>query len=252
MSLIAIKALAIALILVVAVGGGWTALRARNARHADRLFSLGAIFGGGVFLGAGLIHMLPDAVAQFGDLYPSLDYPVPYALAALGLILILAIDRAGHLMGEHGESRTSALILLFVLSFHSILAGAAIGAEDSAANSIVLLLAVLAHKGSAAFALTTRILQDGGTARAVWPQLLLFSAMTPLGILLGASLQEMLSGDGARLSEGIFDALAAATFVYVATLEVIGREFGSENRAAGKFPALIAGLGVMALVALWL
>ena len=46
--------------------------------------------------------------------------------------------------GEAGAA--SAMILLVVLSFHSILAGAALGAEDSAANSIVLLLAVVATR----------------------------------------------------------------------------------------------------------
>ena len=254
MSLIAIKALAIAVILLVAFGGGLAALRTRDARNAERLYSLGSFFGGGVFLGAGLIHMLPDAVAQFSDLYPDLDYPVAYTLAALGLIAILAIDRTGHAMRRHraadGGANTSSLILLIVLSFHSILAGAAIGAEDSTANSIVLLLAILAHKGSAAFALTTRMVQE--SERSVWPQLALFAVMTPLGIVFGAGLQEVLEGSGARLAEGIFDALAAATFVYVATLEVIGREFEGAARSGGKFPALVAGLVVMAVVAIWL
>lgn len=257
MSLIAIKAVAIAVILLVALAGALAALRARDARNAERLFSLGSVFGGGVFLGAGLIHMLPDAVEQFSDLYPNLDYPVAYTLAALGLIAILAIDRTGHAMRRRraadGGAHTSSLILLVVLSFHSILAGAAIGAEDSTANTIVLLLAILAHKGSAAFALATRMLQESDRPRSVWPQLSLFAVMTPLGIVFGAGLQEVLAGSGARLAEGIFDAMAAATFVYVATLEVIGREFEeSAARTSGKFPALIAGLAVMAVVAIWL
>jgi len=254
MSLIEIKAHAITVILLVAFGGGLAALRTRDARNAERLFSLGSVFGGGVFLGAGLIHMLPDAVEQFSDLHPDLDYPVAYTLAALGLIAILAIDRAGHAMRRRysagGAAHTSSLILLIVLSFHSILAGAAIGAEDSTANSILLLLAILAHTGTAAFALATRMVQE--SERSVWPPLALFAVMTPLGILFGACLQGALEESGARLAEGIFDALAAATFVYVATLEVIGREFEGAARSGGKFPALVAGLAIMAVVAIWL
>ena len=148
------------------------------------------------------------------------------------------------------------MILLVVLSFHSILAGAALGAEDSAANSIVLLMAVVAHKGSAAFALTSGLLRmpagESGSARSVWSLLFVFALMTPIGIILGTGLQEVLDGDAARVSEAVFDAFAAATFVYVATLEIIGPEFRSNDRSGTKLGALTAGLAVMALVALWL
>jgi len=191
---------------------------------------------------------------------------VPFGIAALGLIAVLAVDRLGHRLQTRSradvseQGAASAMILLVVLSFHSILAGAALGAEDSAANSIVLLLAVVAHKGSAAFALTSGLLRsrsgsDGHESDgqgSVWGLLFVFALMTPLGILLGTGLQEILDGDAARVSEAVFDAFAAATFVYVATLEIIGPEFRSDDRAWTKLGALTAGLAVMALVALWL
>ncbi len=275
MSLLSVKLAAILVMFLVGCLGGLAALRTRRARGAERLFALGSLFGGGVFLGAGFIHMLPDSVEALGQLYPDLEYPLSYAVAALGLIAILGIDRLGHRLsavlglarpagtgpgaarpegpaGPGGQDLASALILLLVLSFHSILAGAAIGAEESTANSLVLLIAILAHKGSAAFALTTSLLRSEAGAARIWPLLLAFSLMTPLGVLGGHLLQEALSAEGARLAEGIFDALAAATFVYVATLEVIGPEFRSHEGAFAKIAALAAGLAVMALVAVWL
>lgn len=256
MSLFAFKLLAIAAIVAVALAGGLAALGTRRARHAERMFSLGLLFGAGVFLGAGLIHMLPDAVDALGGRFSG--YPVPFALAALGFIAILAIDRMGHTLRDRrapdsaDEGTTGAVLLLVVLSFHSILAGAAMGAEDSTANSAVLLLAILAHKGSAAFALTTGLLRDRPAGRPVWPLLVLFAATTPIGILAGAGLQEALSSSAARLAEGLFDAVAAATFLYVATLEVIGPELRKPGSAVANLAVLAAGLGVMALVALWL
>lgn len=267
MSLLAIKAVAILVILLTALLGSLAAVRTRRSRHADHLFAIGSLFGAGVFLGAGLIHVLPDSVDLFSRLFPALDYPVPFGIAALGLIAVLAVDRMGHRLqarsaaatdaGEGNAGAASALILLVVLSFHSILAGAALGAEDSAANSIVLLLAVLAHKGSAAFALASDLMRQPpagrpGTPGSVWGPLVMFALMTPLGILLGTGLQEILAGDAARISEAVFDAFAAATFVYVATLEIIGPEFRSDARSGTKLGALTAGLAVMALVALWL
>lgn len=91
MSLLAIKALAILVILLTAILGGLAAMRTQRARDADRLFALGSLFGAGVFLGAGLIHVLPDSVGLFAQLYPGIDYPVPFALAAIGLIAVLAV-----------------------------------------------------------------------------------------------------------------------------------------------------------------
>ena len=117
-------------------------------------------------------------------------------------------------------------------------------------------MAVVAHKGSAAFALTSGLLRmpagESGSARSVWSLLFVFALMTPIGIILGTGLQEVLDGDAARVSEAVFDAFAAATFVYVATLEIIGPEFRSNDRSGTKLGALTAGLAVMALVALWL
>jgi len=81
---------------------------------------------------------------------------------------------------------------------------------------------------------------------------MLFAVMTPLGILLGTGLQATLDGNAARIAETLFDAFAAATFVYVATLEIIGPEFRAHGRSSAKLGALTAGLAVMALVALWL
>lgn len=131
MSLLAIKAIAILVILLTALLGGMAAVRTRQSRHADKWFALGSLFGAGVFLGAGLIHVLPDSVDLFARLYPKLDYPVPFGIAALGLIAVLAVDRLGHGLQARTRDRapdaggTSAIILLVVLSFHSILAGAA-------------------------------------------------------------------------------------------------------------------------------
>ena len=96
MSLLAIKAIAILVILLTVLLGGLAALRTRQSRHADRLFALGSLFGAGVFLGAGLIHVLPDSVDLFSRLYPNLDYPVPFGIVALGLIAVLAVGRFGH------------------------------------------------------------------------------------------------------------------------------------------------------------
>ena len=75
--------------------------------------------------------------------------------------------------------------------------------------------------------------------------------MTPLGIVLGAVLDHLLQAKYGRLFEGVFDCLAAGTFLYIAIIEIIGKEFAVETGRKLKFVALSTGLGVMALIALW-
>lgn len=55
------------------------------------------------------------------------------------------------------------------------------------------------------------------------------------------------------LLEASFDAIAAGTFLYVATLEVIREEFSGRGKVLlGRFSFLTGGLLVMAALALWL
>ena len=73
MSLLAIKFIAFVAILVVGlVGGAIPFLAARN-HGSHRFFSLGNSLAGGIFLGAGFIHLLPEASEVFEDL---VEYPV--------------------------------------------------------------------------------------------------------------------------------------------------------------------------------
>ena len=260
METLGVKAVAILVIFLVGYQGGLAAIRASKHSHSGLIFSLGSVFGGGVFLGASLIHVLPDSVAAFDLVYPHLEYPLAYMIVSLGFVLIMAVDRAGHYFLEgrvslahpRHEGDLAPYILLLVLSFHSILAGAALGAEGSFAGSLVLLMAILAHKGSAAFALSVSILKTPGMRGQAKRLIILFSFMSPLGILVGTGLDSFLHERSGRLVEGIFDALAAATFIYVATIEIIGTEFKNETSLLAKFACLVLGLAIMAVVALWL
>lgn len=81
--------------------------------------------------------------------------------------------------------------------------------------------------------------------------LLAFASMTPLGIVLGAGLEHLLQGNYGRLFEGIFDCLAAGTFLYIAIIEIIGKEFAAKTASGLKFVVLCVGLGLMAVIALW-
>ncbi len=255
-----IKLASMLLIFVVGYQGGIAAIRVSRSARADQFFALGSIFGAGVFLGASLIHVLPDAASNFSSVFPAMDYPLPFMIAAAGFILIMFVDRAGHYFLERqtnakaeGTSHDLApYILLLVLSFHSIIAGASLGAERTVAGSIVLLVAIFAHKGSAAFALGVSLVRSRALQAKTQKLIIFFSIMTPLGVLIGAGINHFLEDRAGQITEGVFDALASATFIYVATIEIIGPEFKGHQNLFTKFACLIAGLAIMALVAIWL
>lgn len=288
MTLLTIKLLAVVLIFCVGIFGGMLARRLAHAPQADLWLARGNCFAGGVFLGAGLIHLLPDSAADFSAALPKIDYPLASLCAALAVAGMLMLDEvsahggasAAHehaADGSPGNKQQGGWVLFLMLSVHSIITGVSLGLEPDGLAAATLLVAILAHKGTAAFALSVQLIA-GGVSRLLRP-LILFSLMTPAGILLGSLLNQWLSGSAGVLFEAVFDALAAGTFLFVAVFEILSQAFQRDTvcdaQAIGhaeelsdavadghaaqathgvrwaSVGAMTLGLGVMALVALW-
>ena len=280
MLLLEIKLVAALAILAVGIVGGMIPLLAARHDTSRRFLSLGNALAGGIFLGAGFIHLLPEAGEALEGV---VDYPLAPLLAAVGVVALLLIDRvlfeSSHARGtdENAESRQPIypLVLLVVLSIHSVIAGIALGTESEVAASLLVMIAILSHKGSAAFALIVSVQAAGADRRRLLRVLTIFVVMTPLGILLGTVASGLYEGDAALLIEGSFNALAAGTFIYVAILDVIDAEmYKSDDRVAHyvrssllgdndmpmleqdtdriyKFILIFVGLVSMAVLALW-
>jgi zinc transporter 1/2/3 len=255
MSLLAVKGLAILAIIAVGLIGGAIPMRAARRESSARFFSLGNAFAGGIFLGAGFLHLLPDGATNLGSFSA---YPLAALFTASGMVVLLLIDKVvfGHVEDDAGGGRASspgisAYVLVVILSVHSIIAGLSVGFEPKLASTLIILAAILMHKGSAAFALSISMERHGVPRLRQLRILGLFVLMTPLGVVIGSLASSVVTGAAASPLEGIFDSVAAGTFIYVAILEVIAEEFsGGENRW-GKFTLIGAGLAVMALLALY-
>ena len=65
MDIFLFKVAAILLIIMAGLSGGLVAVKIGVSDRGKRLLSLGNAFAGGIFLGAGLIHMLSDANEKF-------------------------------------------------------------------------------------------------------------------------------------------------------------------------------------------
>jgi len=260
MDIVTFKVVAFIAIFLTGLGGGLLSRVLSGSARSELLFSLGNALAGGVFLGAGLIHMLPDAQEGFKALVGDSDYPWFALTCAAGFLVILFLEKV--LLRQHhdtvvpsaeGPSRRMLYpyILMLILSIHSIITGIALGTEKRIVQALVILIAVLAHKGTAAFALGVSMLRSAMERRRFFPLICFFSFMTPFGVVLGYGFSALLSGTASQAFEAVFDALAAGTFLYIALLDILEEEFGQHKHLWVKFALVLTGLGIMALVAIW-
>lgn len=133
------------------------------------------------------------------------------------------------LQARHKSGTTSqwmvALMVLGCLSFHSFVAGLALGIATDSASVLNILVAIAAHKTLATSALATALLRGGASWRAALTLLVCFALVTPLGIGVGMGLSEGLSEgiDGSPWAAGLL-AFASGTFLHVGVVEMIVRE----------------------------
>lgn len=266
------KIIAIVAVFAAGIVGGLLPWRVAGLRRSTVYLGWGNAFAGGILLAAGFIHLLGDAAAGFAEVWPDVDYPWAFAIAAIAFLVILGIERVAPRMvrmpagsahlGEDPESDALAAaaqegsrypyLLLLTLSIHSIIAGMALGAQQSLAGFIVIVIAILAHKSAAGFALGVSLHRIGTPLTRARPLILGFALMTPIGIVLGTVVSAILNDTGEQVFEALFDAIAAGTFIYIASLDIIREEFlppRTDRRVRWLWAA--AGLALMAIVAIW-
>lgn len=248
------KIISIVIIALAGIIGGFVPLRAQFQSGNGNALALGNAFAGGVFLGAGFLHMLPDGLDNFNQLNTGIDYPLGLLTAAIGFVLIMFIDKgfSSHNPAEAlDQQQQFPTVLFLVLAIHSIIAGMSLGLEQGFLSGLVILIAIMAHKGSAAFALGVNMVGAHCDTTLVRKTIVFFSFMTPLGVLMGSYLGSIESGHKAVIFEAVFDTLAAGTFLYIATLEIIAELFENNSKKWSKLFMILIGFSLMATIAIW-
>lgn len=249
------KLVAAAIIFLVALGAGLLPLRLKEKLQVGRCLAGSGQFAKGVFLGAGLIHLLPDAENNFANLALNSHYPYPVTICALTLFMLLLLEQG--IIQHQAKKSTQVetflpLLLIGILSIHAVIAGAALGVSVTFAGLLIIFLAIIAHKGAESFALSINFLQAGFQSHRIKRLVFIFSLMTPMGIFLGALLDYLLETHTGLLAKGIFDAVAAGTFLYIATLHHYQTEAGGRLISLGQVGYFGLGILTMAIVAIWL
>lgn len=125
-------------------------------------------------------------------------------------------------------------VLLLALSVHGFFEGIAIGLQTKFYQVIKMSLAIMLHKWVEALSLGMTLLSFSSDKKIFNLIMIIFSSMTPLGILLGSLLAGMSSTINA-----IFLSLAAGTFLYISISDIIPEEFTSGEKLIDKFQFLL-------------
>jgi zinc transporter 1/2/3 len=245
-----LKLISIVLIFVVTWMAGAYPFKKRLSSAKGHDFPKAEALACGVFLGAGLIHMLGDASASFNEL----DYSYPFAFLITGasFLVLLWLEHVGREYYEHEGSASPAFAILaaFALSLHALFAGVALGLTNETSLQILILIAILGHKWAASFALSVQINKSNMLLR--WGLLLffIFSLMVPIGVVSGDLISQHLTHY--PVFQPIFLSLAAGTFLYLGTLHGLSRAVMVQRCCNLRhFTLVIIGFALMAVVAVW-
>ena len=211
-------------ILAVTVAGGYYPLFRQSQHKAPGNAPMGEALTAGVFLALALAMMLPSSMHLLSVAYPSLDFPLGALIAAIAfLVLLLMEHKIDALRVARGDSEDSPspplipLVMTIMIAIPSFFLGTALGvSEDQAA--LLIFVAIMMHKSSAAFALALKMVKSTMSRKQVMATFSLFALATPLGILVGQEIHNILTTDVMVIVKGVVLGLAAGTFLYMATL----------------------------------
>ena len=236
-------------IVVATLAGGVPPLRAK-APEADR-YPLGEAFASGVFLALALAMMLPASFHLFERALPDLDEPIASLIAISALLALLGVSHlVRHLEHDlHEDEATAAsplvpLLMTVTIAIPSFFLGAALGVSATE-QAVLILIAILLHKSSAAFALALKLTDTSLSVARVRIVFALFVLATPAGIFFGSLVGDRLGTQGLLIARGSVLAMAAGTFLFMGTLnELQSAPLIKRCRHWRGFAAMLAGIGL--------
>ena len=245
-----LKLFSIFILLIITLIAGYIPFHRHLRSNKNHELPLMTGFAQGVFIGAGLIHMLGDASGQFiqeGYLYP-------WAFLIAGLVFLCLF-----IFEQLSEISSMALLGTLMLSIHSLLEGSALGLSDNLLMTSLILIAILAHKWAASFALSIEINKSPYLLSSRIFLFLIFALMTPLGILIGTEIHQSLNTNHTSFLEPCFNSMAAGTFIYLGISHGLHQSQKSKKTHQpqaiktnfGYLSFILLGFGIMALVAIW-
>lgn len=235
-------------IFAVILLAGWYPFKKklRQDEHFD--FPLGETLATGVFLGAALLHMLPESNSMFIKL--GYHYPFAYIITGITFLIFLWFEHLGKELYHHHDADHPAFALLawLMLSIHSLVLATALGFSHEYPVVIMLFLAIITHKWAESFAIAVQLSKSSLSTRKSILFFIIFALMSPLGIFIGWYFDHGVETNS--LFDPILISISAGTFLYLGTLHGLERCVMVERCCNLRdFSFVIIGFLLMASVA---
>ena len=248
MSLVVYKIIASLVIFIISLAVIYPLQKKHLSKHTESI-DLGEALASGLFLGAAFFHLLPDAIQSFQIVYGNSAYPIPEAICIGSFLLFLFLERFSLI---HSYNHSISYVVGMILVIHALVEGMALGMGPTFSETILLLIAIIAHKGSESFALGIILLKRQLPIKQITRMIFYFALMTPIGIAGGSALNQFGSTDYGNITTVIFNAFAAGTFLYISTLHHIHlHQHTKEARNMLSFSCFAIGLISMGVLAIW-
>eukprot|EP01135_Chromosphaera_perkinsii_P000917 Nk52_evm15s153 gene=Nk52_evmTU15s153 len=140
-----------------------------------------------------------------------------------------------------------AFALLCVISVHSLFAGLGLGISDSDSDIVAQLIAIIAHKGVAAFCIGSCLVKSTVRNWVAALYLVGFACVTPLGIGIGIAASTA-DSESVKGASGVLVSFSAGIFIYISSMLLNGEFYEHQFR---KFLLTLLGFAIMAVAAIW-
>lgn len=252
MDLNGLKWLFLAIIFSISMASGLSTLHIANRYR--KLVGFGEALANGIFLGAAVFHMIPDAADNFSRLHHFSPYFYTCLLAVISFAVLTIIDSqiVPHITNHKHISRVGPLLI--TLSIHAFITGIALGISNSYVVVVSLLIAILAHKAFEMFALVINLHRQIKHKKHIRLLFFLFSFVTPIGILIGSSGDAFLPLATGNAMTAYLNSICAGTFLYIATIHSRHSHHPFDDSYQRYSQALMTLLGVMlmGILAIWI
>lgn len=208
----------ISLFVLICASGLLPFLKKKKQNHQHHESSFGETLSTGIFLGAALLHILPESHQSF--LNQDVHYPVAYLLAGLTFLFFLWLEHIGQELYQNKLTQHTFIgIAWLMFSVHSFFEGSALGLSEDISVLLMLFLAIVSHKWAEGFAMAVQLNKSHQSVKVNYALFLLYALMTPLGIFLGYHFQ----APNIHLYSPVCLAISAGTFLYFGTLHGLER-----------------------------
>lgn len=253
MSLLGFKSVSAILILAITILSGLLTLHLTN--REQRILQIADAGANGIFIGAALFHLLPEAFQQFETLHFPHFRLDALALAVMGFLLLVILEKlvVGKKHSLPRSARINTLLLLGLLGIHSFITGATLGISATFAAGWIILIAIIAHKGCESFALMNNMRKSQYHSLGLRVILMSFATITPIGILFGQVTSGILANYSSEVLTAVFSAFATGTFLYIGSKHSLHTHQHREDSYSQwqHMMASLSGMLAMGIIAVW-